>query len=89
MRSEWQLVWRLGLTFALLAGIALERARQKGAGLRTHISTRRLVSGEGGDAGTVSVRLELHGTNDLDALAVDRSALDGVLAVDVDDPGDS
>ena len=51
------------------------------------ISTRRLVSGDGEDAGTVSVRLELHGTNDLDALAVDLSALDGVLAVERRPPG--
>jgi putative Mg2+ transporter-C (MgtC) family protein len=37
MRSEWDLVWRLGLTFGLSAGIGLERElRQKAAGLRTH-----------------------------------------------------
>lgn len=37
MRSEWQLVWRLGLTFGLSAAIGLERElRQKSAGLRTH-----------------------------------------------------
>jgi putative Mg2+ transporter-C (MgtC) family protein len=37
MRSEWDLVWRLGLTFGLSASIGLERElRQKSAGLRTH-----------------------------------------------------
>jgi putative Mg2+ transporter-C (MgtC) family protein len=37
MRSEWDLVWRLGLAFGLSAAIGLERElRQKSAGLRTH-----------------------------------------------------
>ena len=37
MRSEWDLVWRLALTFGLTAAIGLERElRQKSAGLRTH-----------------------------------------------------
>src|SRR4051812_46194525 len=37
MVSEWEIVWRLALTFALTAAIGLEReARQKSAGLRTH-----------------------------------------------------
>ena len=53
------------------------------------ISTRRLVSGEGEDAGTVSVRLELHGIGDLDVLAAELSALDGVLAVNADRPDDT
>ena len=37
MRSEWEIVWRLVLTFGLSAAIGLERElRQKSAGLRTH-----------------------------------------------------
>ena len=37
MPGEWDLVWRLGLTFGLSAAIGLERElRQKAAGLRTH-----------------------------------------------------
>jgi putative Mg2+ transporter-C (MgtC) family protein len=37
MVSEWDVVWRLALTFALTAAIGLERElRQKSAGLRTH-----------------------------------------------------
>ena len=37
MVSEWDVVWRLALTFGLTAAIGLERElRQKSAGLRTH-----------------------------------------------------
>ena len=37
MASEWDVLWRLGLTLVLSAAIGLERElRQKSAGLRTH-----------------------------------------------------
>jgi putative Mg2+ transporter-C (MgtC) family protein len=37
MRSEWELLWRLGLALVLSTTIGLERElRQKSAGLRTY-----------------------------------------------------
>lgn len=52
------------------------------------IATQRLDPGEGADAGTVNVRLELQGVGDAEALRSDLAALDGVLAVSVDRPDD-
>jgi hypothetical protein len=53
------------------------------------ISTRRLDPGHGAEPGTVTVRLELQGTGDPEALRGDLVELDGVLAVNIDRPDDA
>ena len=51
------------------------------------ISTRRLESDQD-ERGAVAVRLELQGTGHTDELVAELGERDGVLAVDVERPGD-
>ena len=53
------------------------------------IATQRLDPGEGAEPGTVTVRLELQGTGDAEALRASLAGLDGVLAASVDRPDDA
>jgi putative Mg2+ transporter-C (MgtC) family protein len=53
------------------------------------IETHRLDPGGGADPGTVSVRLDLQGTGDAEALRNGLAALEGVLAASVDRPDDA
>ncbi|HET8953665.1 MAG TPA: MgtC/SapB family protein [Solirubrobacteraceae bacterium] len=65
-------------------------ARCTGAGFSVvDIATHQLDPGGEADPGTVSVRLELQGTADAEALRRDLAALDGVLAVGVERPDDA
>ena len=67
---------------------AIARCTQAGFSV-VDIATHRLDPGEGAEPGTVSVRLELQGTGDAQALREELAALDGVLAVNVDRPDDA
>jgi putative Mg2+ transporter-C (MgtC) family protein len=67
---------------------AIERCTHAGFAV-VDISTRRLDPGEDGERGTVTVRLELRGIADADALRAELAELDGVLAVNVDRPDDA
>jgi hypothetical protein len=53
------------------------------------IATQRLDPGEGAEPGTVTVRLELQGVGDAEALRAALAELDGVLAASVDRPDDA
>jgi putative Mg2+ transporter-C (MgtC) family protein len=53
------------------------------------IATQRHDPGEGDEPGTVTVRLELQGTGDSEALRASLAELDGVLAAGVDRPDDA
>ena len=65
-------------------------ARCTGAGFSVaDIATQQLDPGGEADPGTVSVRLALQGTGDVEALRRELAALDGVLAVGVDRPDDA
>jgi putative Mg2+ transporter-C (MgtC) family protein len=53
------------------------------------IATQRHHPGEGGDPGTVTVRLDLQGIGEPEALRASLAELEGVLAVNVDRPDDA
>ncbi len=63
---------------------AIARCTQDGFAV-ADISTRKLDA----DGGTVTVRLELHGTGEVDQLAASLSELSDVLSVSAERPDDS